>query len=99
MMQFDTKAASGWMLAAMDAWMLGLEASWVIGTRSSLLMTGGPKASREAQLMIAEKMQAVVELQTKLMMGALTLTPLSVTNQTLRHYRGKVAANRRRLAR
>ncbi|WP_242154443.1 hypothetical protein [Sphingomonas sp. BAUL-RG-20F-R05-02] len=47
--------------------------------------------------MVTEKVRAAIELQTRLMTGALGMTPLGATQGALKHYRRKVAANRRRL--
>jgi hypothetical protein len=41
----------------------------------------------------------MIELQTKMMTGALGTTPLSNTRGALKHYRQKVAANDKRLRR
>ena len=89
------KAYGAWLRAGMDAWTLGLEASAVVALRTAKLAAGGGEAAREAELMVAEKVRAAVELQAALL-GA---TPLGGTQLALRHYRGKVAANRRRLSR
>ena len=88
---------AAWARAGLDAWSLGLEASMVIGLRASRMALGGTGAGDETQLMVSEKVQAALELQTALMTGKLGMTPLSGTQGVLRHYRRKVAANRRRL--
>lgn len=87
------RAYDAWLRAGMDAWSLGLEASTVVALRTARLAAGGAEAAREAELMVAEKIRAAAELQLALV-GA---TPLGGTQKALRHYRGKVAANRRRL--
>ena len=86
-----------WWRASSDAWLLTLEASTVIGMRLATMATGGKVADAEARLMVAEKVQAGWELQTALVTGRLGRTPLAGASATVRHYRGKVAANRRRL--
>jgi len=88
-----------WMKAGMDLWMLGAEAGTVMTMRLSKLALGGAEANREAELMVSEKIGAMIELQTKMMTGALGTTPLSNTRGALKHYRSKVAANNRRLGR
>lgn len=93
------KNVSGWLFAGMDAWMLGAEASLVAGMRLARIAAGGTQAVSETQLMLTEKVQAAAEWQMQMLAGGLGTTPLSATNRTLRHYRGKVAASRRRLAR
>lgn len=88
---------SAWARASFDAWSLGIEASMVIGLRTSRIALGGVGADAESKLMVSEKVQAAIELQAALMTGKLGMTPLSGTQGVLRHYRRKVAANRRRL--
>ncbi|WP_425229248.1 hypothetical protein [Sphingomonas sp.] len=83
----------------MDAWMLGAEASTVMALRMTKLALGGDPGGREATLMVAEKIKAAAELQASLFADGMSLTPLSGTQKALRHYRAKVAANRRRLSR
>lgn len=88
----------GWADAAIDTWALGIEASAVIGLRIAKVAMGGKAADDEIRLMIAEKMQSASELQVDAMTGRLGQTPLAGTQNVLRHYRRKVAANRRRLS-
>ena len=90
-------AYGGWASAGLDAWALGVEASTVIGLRTMKMATGGIDAAEEARLMVAEKMQAAIELQTALVTGQLGGDPLAGARKTIRHYRRKVKANRRRL--
>ncbi len=89
------KAYSAWMRAGMDAWSLGLEASSVIGLRLAKIARGGQAGADEAMLMVSEKIESGMELQA----GLIGTSPLSGTQKTLKHYRRKVAANRRRLSR
>lgn len=89
------KAYGAWMRAGMDAWSLGLEASSVIGLRLAKISRGGQAGADEALLMVSEKIESSMELPASLM----GLTPLSGTQKTLKHFRGKVSANRRRLSR
>ena len=93
------KAYDAWFRAGLDAWMLGAEAATVMTLRMTRIAAGDAGARHEAERMITEKVQAGLELQAKLIDEGLSLTPLSGTQKTLRHYRGKVAANRRRLSR
>jgi hypothetical protein len=88
---------AGWAGASMDAWALGMEASAVIGLRVAKMAVGGTAAAEEAQLMLSEKMQAALELQTAFVTGQLGSNPLAGTRKTIRHYRRKVKANRKRL--
>ncbi len=71
--------------------MLSVEAQMVIGQRMAMFMLGGPKARREARLMVTEKVKAAGEAATTLALGG---TPETV----VRDYRRKVRANHRRLS-
>lgn len=86
-----------WAGAGLDAWALGIEASAVIGLRTARMATGGFDAAEEARLMVSEKMQAAIELQTALFAGRLGASPLAGTRNVIHHYRRKVKANRKRL--
>jgi hypothetical protein len=87
-----------WFRAAFDAWSLGVEASSVIALRTLKLAAGGVAASHEAHRMVAEKIQAGLALQALALTGGLGFTPQRAAVKTLAHYRTKVRANRRRLA-
>ncbi len=71
--------------------MLGVEAQMVIGQRMAMFMLGGPKARKEARLMVTEKVKAAGEAAATLALGG---TPRKV----VRGYRRKVQANHRRLS-
>jgi len=71
--------------------MLGVEAQIVIGQRMALFMLGGPKARKEARLMVTEKVKAVGEAAAMIALGG---TP----NKVVRGYRRKVQANHLRLS-
>ena len=92
-------ACNAWFRAGIDAWSLGAESSVVAALRLTRIAAGGRGAAAESRLMVSEKVAAVVELQTRAMTGQLGTTPLAGTQKTLDLYRGKVAANRRRLTR
>ncbi|MDR6790730.1 hypothetical protein J2Y58_004113 [Sphingomonas sp. BE138] len=97
-----TKASTAyvaWMKAGMDMCMLGAEAGTVMALRIARIAAGGSAGAAEAELMVTEKVCAAIELQTRLMTGALGVTPLGATQGTLKHYRRKVSANNRRLSR
>jgi hypothetical protein len=87
-----------WLRIGMDAWSLGLEASSVIGLRTMKLAAGGAAADAESRRMVTEKIDAGWELQAKALSGALGFSAPSMAAKTLSHYRRKVRANRRRLA-
>ena len=91
------KAYGAWLTAGFDMWMLGAEAASVMALRTARIAAGGVAGAAEAELMVTEKVHAAIELQTRLMTGALGMTPLGATQGTLKHYRRKVAANKRRL--
>jgi len=78
--------------------MLGLEASAVIGLRTVKLAKGGRAAKTEARRMVAEKVQAALELQGLALTGALGGNPSTAAMRTVRHYAPKVRANLRRLS-
>jgi hypothetical protein len=91
-------ARNPWIGIGLDAWRLGLEASQVIGLRTMKIAAGGAAGQAEAERMIAEKIDASLALQTMAMTGALGASPASASARALAHYRRKVQANRRRLA-
>lgn len=82
----------------MDSWSLGLEASTVVGMRMLRLSEGGPAAASEAQRMISEKLEAAADLGALALTGRLGATSEAAASRTLKHVRGKVRANQRRLA-
>ncbi|MES2336703.1 MAG: hypothetical protein V4537_01250 [Pseudomonadota bacterium] len=88
---------AAWATAGFDAWMLGWQSAAVMGLRTAKIASGGDPDGTETRLMFAEKIETLVELQTKLMTGGMGTTPLSGSQATLKVYRRKVAANRRRL--
>lgn len=87
-----------WIRLTLDAWGLGLEASSVIGLRVLKLAAGGAAAQAEAVRMVSEKAEAGAALQAMALSGALGPTAHGAAAKTLKHYRRKVRANRRRLS-
>ena len=85
-----------WSLA-WQAWALGMEAGWVIAMRSMKIAAGGPQALLETQRMVAEKTASALTLQTMAISGALGRSGPAVASRAMKHYTGKVRANRRRL--
>jgi hypothetical protein len=74
-------------------WMkLALESNRVIALRLAKLMRGGKGAQREAERMVSEKIQAAAKAGASLMAGA-------SSDQIVRQYRKRVAANAKRLSR
>lgn len=49
---------ASWLTMGTDLAMLGVEAQMVIGQRMAMFMLGGPKADKEARLMVIEKVKA-----------------------------------------
>ena len=91
------RTANPWIGIGFDAWSLGVDALSVIGLRTLKIAMGGPAGDAESRLMVDEKVRAAIDLQTKLFTGKLGSTAADATKQTLRHYSGKVRANRKRL--
>jgi hypothetical protein len=89
---------SSWMRAGFDAWLLGLEASSVIALRTLKIAVGGASAMAEARRMVDEKVEAGLALQRLALTGGLGRTTHGAAMKTVAHYRRKVRANRRRLA-
>lgn len=92
------KVGNPWIGLGWDAWMLGAEAATVIGLRTLKVAAGGVAAEREAHRMVQEKVEAAQALQVMALTGALGFTAPQVARKTLKHYRRKVRANRRRLS-
>lgn len=88
-----------WMEIAAAAAALGMESAGVIALRTAGAARGDPNAFDEAWRMWSEKVTALAESQSRLLAGSLGETPTGAARETLKHYRGKVAANRRRLGR
>ena len=88
-----------WMEIGAAATTLAWDAAGVVSLRLAKTASGGPGAQREVFTMWSEKFVALAELQASLFAGALGETPAAAARGTLRHYSGKVAANRRRLSR
>jgi hypothetical protein len=90
---------SPWLRLGIEAWRLGLEASSVVALRSVKLATAsGSVAQAEARRMVDEKIEAALALQAQALSGRLGITPRGAAAKTLAHYRRRVRANKRRLA-
>lgn len=88
-----------WMEIVAAAAALAMESAGVVALRTAGASFGGRKAADEAWRMWSEKVAALAELQMRLLSGSLGRTPAGAAKETLKHYRRKVAANRRRLER
>ena len=90
-------ARNPWPSLAFDTWMLALDSSLVINRRlAKLALMDGP-AFAEAQLMVAEKVEAMAALQFKAVTGGLGTKPETGAKRTIAHYRKAVRKNRKRL--
>jgi hypothetical protein len=91
---------NSWFTLSMQMMKLGMESQMIILQRLSRLQMGGATAQKEAARMVAEKTTAAA---TEALAMSLALasgkSPLSALELTVRSYRKKVAANRRRLGR
>jgi hypothetical protein len=87
-----------WFRFGVNAWSLGTDASSVIALRTLKIAAGGVAAEVEARRMVSEKIEAGLALQALVLTGGLGLTASSAATKMLTHYRRKVRANRRRLA-
>ena len=87
-----------WLDFSRDALMLGLEAQNVIGLRILKAAIGGEAAHQEATLMVAEKAQAVLDVQMMLTRSALAGEAHLGPGRALAIYRSRVQANQHRLA-
>jgi hypothetical protein len=90
----------GWFSLWMQMMKLGMESQMIILHRLSRLQAGGPMAQREAARMVSEKtIAAAAETFAVSLALASGKSPLSALESTVKSYRKKVAANRRRLGR
>jgi len=87
-----------WLNLALNSWMLCLEASPVIASRLSRLSALDGGALAEAQLMVSEKLDALVQLQGMAITGRLGRSPLSAALLSVAHFRRAVASNHSRLS-
>ncbi len=87
----SSKSTASMLAMGTELAMLGVEAQLVIGQRMAMVMLGGPKARKEARLMVTEKVKAAGET-------AMTLATGGSPRKVVRTYRRKVQANHRRLS-
>jgi hypothetical protein len=89
-----------WLSLSMQMMKLGIESQFVILQRLLSLQVGGALAHKEARRMVTEKTTAAAS--EAFAMGLALATghpPLSAMQSTVKSYRKRVAANRRRLGR
>ena len=72
--------------------------SSVIAFRTLKIAAGGVAAEVEVRQMVSEKIETGMALQALALTGGFGLTAQSAATKMLAHYRHKVRANRRRLA-
>jgi hypothetical protein len=89
--------SSNWFEIGMDVWALAAESNMVIAQRMGQMAFGGPKAYREAERMVSEKVVANMALGVNLMTGKLGSSPESIMSGSIAHYSRRVRSNRRRL--
>ena len=82
---------------AVAAGLLALEAQQVIALRMMKLALGGPKAKREAERMVSEKVAAANRAARISVAAALAGEADAGADRVVRMLRQKVRANRRRL--
>ena len=88
---------TGAMALAMNSWAAGFEAQQVIALRLAKLALGGPAASKEAHLMVDEKVRAAIKANHAATRSVLAGDAAGVPAMTLAGYRRTMRANRRRL--
>lgn len=78
--------------------LLALEAQQVIALRLMHLARGGPKAAREAHLMVAEKVDAAGKAAAMIAAASARGVPDGGADQVVQMLRRRVRANRKRLS-
>ena len=86
-----------WNLLAYDSWKLALDASAVIWLRMGRFAMFDPDSVAEFNRMVGEKVESAFTLQVRTLTGGLGTNQLDVARASVKHYRKKVSANRRRL--
>lgn len=87
-----------WLRLSLNAFQLGAEANSVVALRMMKMANGGAGAATEARLMVSEKIQAAIEVQSQLAIGVMTGAAAHIgPAKAVALYRRKVRANRRRL--
>ena len=93
----NPKAITAWLRIGVETWARGWQAARVVGLRSARIAAGGPAAGMETWLMLSEKWQSAVEIQSDLLARGPDANPATTTRRTIAHLKRKVAANDRRL--
>jgi len=85
-----------WTRLWFDSALLMTDATAVVSLRMLGMMQGGPKAAKEAERMVAEKMAAGIELAGALASGRVR-SPQAAARAAVRIAGKRVRANRKRL--
>jgi hypothetical protein len=96
-----TKSSFGfgdWASMAMQSTMLAIESQQVIALRLTKMAMGGADSQREAELMVSEKVQAMVDSGQMMFKAALGGHADMGADKVIKHYRSTVQANRKRLS-
>ena len=89
-------AADQWSRMMFDASLLCADAATVMMLRAWRMLAGGPAATREAERMFAEKVEAGFELAGALA-GGRVRTPEGAARKAMTVYGRRVRSNRKRL--
>ncbi len=87
-----------WASAALQSAMLAIELQQVIALRLSKIAFGGPDVQRETELMLSEKVAAMVASGQLMMAAAIAGDTGFAHEEVMKLYRRKVRANRKRLS-
>lgn len=95
---FTDWSTADWVTLTCDSWQLWADSVAVMSMRTSDMLTGRPGAEHEAVRMVTEKLSASAELLFSLAVAG-QIAPDQAAHKAVRHYAGKVRANRKRLTR
>jgi hypothetical protein len=87
-----------WLSLAMSGTRLAADAQQVIALRLAKLAAGGPKAKREASLMVSEKVKTLADSQMLIVSAVGRGKVDKAGQQVLGLYRRRVSANKKRLS-
>jgi hypothetical protein len=88
---------SPWVRLNLQLWALAVESTMVIALRLQKIAWGGYGAQHEAYRMVGEKVTAGQAVNAIMLQNGPNVTTAKMS-KAVRHYRGKVAANKRRLS-
>jgi hypothetical protein len=86
-----------WLSLAMSQTRLAMDAQHVIALRLAKLAAGGPKAQREALLMVTEKMKALADSQRLIVSATGRGKGDKAAQKVVGLYQRRVSANKKRL--